>query len=83
MEKRKAPSKATASKVEPADEWDDDWEEMTVAQLKKELTSRKMDTTGRKADLIRRLREDEQSTSEAGKFCGINLMTINSRNKIF
>ncbi|GAV09038.1 hypothetical protein RvY_18641-2 [Ramazzottius varieornatus] len=59
MGKRKAPSKV---KEEPTD---DDWEGMTVAQLKEELMSRKMDTSGRKADLIQRLRGNDESPDQA------------------
>lgn len=35
----------------------DDWSAMTVVRLKKELELRGLDTTGKKADLVRKLEE--------------------------
>ena len=53
--KRKAVAKA-AEAVEPEDI---DWESMTVVKLKAELQAKNLDVTGKKADLIKRLREQE------------------------
>ena len=53
--KRKAVDKA-AEAVEPEDI---DWESMTVVKLKAELQAKNLDVTGKKADLVKRLREQE------------------------
>ena len=37
-----------------------EWEDLTVVQLKEELEGRGLETTGRKADLIARLVENDQ-----------------------
>ena len=40
-----------------------EWEDLTVAQLKEELEGRGLELTGRKADLIARLVENDQRNS--------------------
>lgn len=39
-----------------------EWEDLTVAELKEELTSRGLETTGRKADLVARLEASDRGT---------------------
>ena len=42
-----------------------DFDKMKVAELKEELESRGLDTSGKKADLIARLKADEAGSEEA------------------
>ncbi|XP_055351197.1 protein mono-ADP-ribosyltransferase PARP3-like [Paramacrobiotus metropolitanus] len=54
-----AKKSATTSAAQP----DVDWSSLTVAKLKEELEARDLDTSGKKADLIRRLEEADEDES--------------------
>jgi hypothetical protein len=44
-----------------------DYNKLTVAKLKEELTKRGLETDGKKADLVSRLEEDDNTNGEGDK----------------
>lgn len=50
-----------------------DWNKMTVVQLKAELTKRGLVTTGKKADLVERLQADTQGITCIQYICLVSV----------